>query len=50
MTGNWSFQPNDWLFILLCAAIVCAALAIVRLIRSIQVEERENDAFKSELM
>lgn len=50
VTGNWGFQPNDWLFILLCAAIVCAALAIVRLIRSIQVEERENDAFKSELM
>ena len=43
--GDWSFFPEDWVFIACCAVLPLLCVAIIFLVRSINVTEKENAAF-----
>ncbi len=46
--GDWMFMREDWLFLILCAAVVMAAFGIIALMHTVDTDEKPNQAFKAE--
>ena len=44
----WQFMPEDWVFLILCAAVILVAIGIIALLHTVDTDEKPNQAFKAE--
>ncbi len=48
--GDWSFFRGDWLFLTACGLIIGMCVAVIFLLRSIDLAEKENGAYEPQTL
>ena len=48
--GDWRFLPADWQFLAACGLIIAQAVAAIFLLRSIDLMEKDNDAYEPQTL